>query len=92
VGGSIQTPDIPVPKPTPFGNRLRGWRLEQQLTFRQLAGLVGISPGTLSEIEIGRRDPTDEQRRTIEELMTCPCTDTVEYQVPTRTRPDNLML
>lgn len=57
------------PTPTEFGLSLRKWRLEQGYTFRQLSELVGISPGTLSEIENGRREPTDEQRKKIEEVM-----------------------
>lgn len=69
IGGSIDIPDIPVPEPTPFGRRLRAWRLEHEHTFRQLSQLVGILPGTLSEIENGRREPTLEQIIKLEELM-----------------------
>lgn len=69
VGGAMQIPDIPVPPPMPFGLQLRAWRLKQGYTFRQLSELVGISPGTLSELENGRREPTQEQIIKIEELM-----------------------
>jgi len=65
----MQMPDFPVPPPMPFGLQLRAWRLEHEYTFRQLSQLVGILPGTLSEIEIGRREPTEEQRKKIEEII-----------------------
>lgn len=58
-----------IPTPTPFGNRLRDWRLRNNMTFSELSRLVGLSPGTLSEIEIGRREPTDEQRKLIQDIM-----------------------
>ena len=58
-----------IPKPTPFGNRLREWRLRNNMTFSELSRLVGLSPGTLSEIEIGRREPTDEQRKLIQDII-----------------------
>lgn len=58
------------PTPTEFGLSLRAWRLEHGYTFRELSVIVGdITPGTLSEIEIGRREPTPEQRRRLEEIM-----------------------
>lgn len=69
IGGPMHIPDIPVPEPTPFGRRLRAWRLEHGRTFRELSAEIGILPGTLSEIENGRREPTEEQRKKIEELM-----------------------
>lgn len=69
IGGSIDIPDIPVPEPTPFGRRLRAWRLEHGRTFRELCAEAGILPGTLSEIENGRREPTLNQIIKLEELM-----------------------
>ena len=69
IGGSIDIPDIPVLEPTPFGRRLRAWRLEHGRTFRELSAETGILPGTLSEIEIGRKEPTEEQRIILEELI-----------------------
>jgi len=58
-----------IPTPTPFGNLLREWRLHNNMTFSDLSRLVGLSPGTLSEIEIGRREPTDEQRNLLQDIM-----------------------
>lgn len=69
IGGSIDIPDIPIPKPTPFGRRLRAWRLEHGRTFRELSAETGILPSVLSGIEDGRRMPTEEQRKKIEEFM-----------------------
>lgn len=58
-----------VPTPTTFGNRLREWRLHNNMTFSDLSRLVGLPPGALSEIEIGRRKPTDEQRNLLQNIM-----------------------
>ena len=49
-----------IPKPTPLRNNM---------TFSELSRLVGLSPGTLSEIEIGRREPTDEQRNLLQDII-----------------------
>lgn len=65
--------DMPVsmsrPEPNSFAERMREWRLEHGRTFRELSAETGILPGTLSEIENGRREPTEEQRKKIEEFM-----------------------
>lgn len=52
-----------------FGFSLRCWRLDRGFTFSELSAKTGILPGTLSEIENGRREPTEEQRRILEELI-----------------------
>ena len=52
-----------------FGFYLRCWRLDRGYTLRELSAKTGILPGTLSEIENGRREPTEEQRKKIEEFM-----------------------
>ena len=72
--GSVGTCDesnrnVPTPVQTEFGAALTAWRLIHNITFRDLSQLVGIPPGTLSEIESGRREPTEEQRRKIKEVM-----------------------
>ena len=69
IGGSIDIPDISVPGPTSFGRRLRAWRLAHGRTFRELSAETGILPSVLSGIEDGRRWPTEEQRKKIENLM-----------------------
>lgn len=65
--------DMPVsmsrPEPNSFAERMRAWRLAHGRTFRELSAETGILPGTLSEIENSRREPTEEQREKIEELM-----------------------
>lgn len=69
--GSVIGVDVPTPQPEPdsFDERMRAWRLEHGRTFRELSAETGILPGTLSEIENSRREPTEEQRKKIEELM-----------------------
>lgn len=59
----------PQPEPDSFAERMRTWRLKNGRTFRELSAETGILPGTLSEIENSRREPTEEQRKKIEELM-----------------------
>lgn len=41
-----------------LGNRLRELRKERGLTLRQLAAIVEVSPGLLSQIENGTTDPS----------------------------------
>lgn len=67
--GSVSGVDVPTPQPDSFAERMRTWRLERGRTFRELSAETGILPGTLSGIEIGRREPTEEQRKRIEEFM-----------------------
>lgn len=69
--GSVSGVDVHTPQPEPdsFGEHMRAWRLKNGRTFRELSAETGILPGTLSEIENGRREPTEEQRKKIEELM-----------------------
>ena len=52
-----------------FGFPLKCWRIDRGYTFRELGAKTGIPPSVLSEIEIGRREPTEEQRRVLEEIM-----------------------
>ena len=69
--GSCEEPgqSVPTPIPTEFGDGLRAWRLEHGKTFHELGAETDIPPSVLSEIEIGRREPTPEQRRVLEEIM-----------------------
>lgn len=69
--GSVSGVDVATPTPDPdsFAERMRAWRLEHGRTFREVSTETGILPGTLSEIENGRREPTEEQRKKIEEFM-----------------------
>lgn len=69
--GSVSGVDVPIPQPEPdgFAENMRAWRLERGRTFRELSTETGILPGTMSEIENGRREPTPEQRRNLEEIM-----------------------
>lgn len=69
--GSVSGVDVPMPQPEPdsFGEHMRLWRLAHGRTFRELSAETGILPGTLSEIENGRREPTLNQIIKLEELM-----------------------
>ena len=60
---------VPTPVPTEFDDALRTWRLKHGMTFRELGAETDIPPSVLSEIENGRRAPTEEQRRVLEEVM-----------------------
>lgn len=69
--GRVSGVEVPTPTPEPdsFAERMREWRLEHGRTFRELSAETGILPGTLSEIENGRREPTLNQIIKLEELM-----------------------
>jgi transcriptional regulator with XRE-family HTH domain len=44
--------------PDNFGSRLKKYRLDKGLTGNKLAEIIGISQGSLSEIENGKREPS----------------------------------
>jgi transcriptional regulator with XRE-family HTH domain len=44
--------------PNNFGSRLKKYRLDKGLTGNKLAEIIGISQGSLSEIENGKREPS----------------------------------
>jgi len=41
-----------------FGSRLQSYRMAKGLTGKQLADIIGISQGSLSELENGKREPS----------------------------------
>jgi len=41
-----------------FGLRLQSYRQEKRLTGKQFSEIIGISQGSLSELENGKRDPS----------------------------------
>ena len=71
MSGSVSSVDVHTQQPEPdsFAERMRAWRLAHGRTFRELSAETGILPGTLSEIENGRREPTLNQIIKLEELM-----------------------
>lgn len=44
--------------PDNFGSRLQSYRMAKRLTGKQLADIIGISQGSLSELENGKREPS----------------------------------
>lgn len=67
--GSVSDMPMSRPEPNSFAENLRAWRLERGRTFRELSAETGILPSVLSGVEDGRRMPTEEQRKKIEEFM-----------------------
>lgn len=69
--GSMSDVYVSTPRPEPngFAERMRVWRLKHGRTFSELSAETGILPSALSGIEDGRRMPTEEQRKRIEEVM-----------------------
>ena len=45
---------------TPLGTHLRELRERKDISLRELAKNIGCSPAFLSDVELGRRFPTDE--------------------------------
>ena len=43
-----------------LGDRIKELRLGKGLSLRQLAGKIGKSPAFMSDVELGRRFPSDE--------------------------------
>lgn len=54
-------------KKTGIGQRLRVWRKRKNMKAIELAKIIGLSQGSLSEIETGKNEPS---ARTIVKLLT----------------------
>lgn len=69
----VTTPPPDYPESSPgaraFGLTIRGRRIGAALTLRMCAELMGVSMTTLSHIEQGRADMTDEQRKVFESVI-----------------------
>lgn len=52
---------------TPFGKELRIFRMERGELLKDMAEKLSVSPAYLSAIENGKKDPTDELMRRIED-------------------------
>ena len=66
VNGAV-APAAPATARTPepllreaLGLTLRAFRADKGVTLRELAGVARVSPGYLSELERGRKDPSSE--------------------------------
>ena len=43
-----------------IGERIRQLREEKDISLRELAKTIGVSPAFLSDVELGRRNPSDK--------------------------------
>lgn len=67
----------------PVGQRVRALRIERGIRLRELAGLLGVSPATVSAVETGRTRATPERLARIADLFEVP----VEHFAPVPDRP-----
>jgi len=56
----------------PVGERVRALRIERGIRLRELAGLLGVSPATVSAVEHGRTRATPERLARIADLFEVP--------------------
>lgn len=66
--GTRRRPSRMTPPATPAAERLREWRTGEDLTQTQAAKRVGIAQSGYSAIETGKRQPTAEQARKLQDL------------------------
>lgn len=62
-----------------LGERLRELRLEAGISLRKLAEAVGKSPPFISDVELGRRFPSDEVLRAIARVLVVDFDDLKKY-------------
>ncbi|MFC3997493.1 helix-turn-helix domain-containing protein [Nocardiopsis sediminis] len=72
-------PDTPAAPAAPFdgqefGARIRALRMERGLSLRKVAGLLGISPSALSQIERGKMRPSVTRLYAIMSALDAPVT------------------
>lgn len=66
-----------------LGERIRELREEQDLSLRELAKQIGVSAAFMSDVELGRRYPSDKHMRAIAQVLDTSLDDLQEYD----TRP-----
>lgn len=69
VGSYGEVPDIPMNGDKEFGDLLRKTREQCKIGMYELAKEFGWSPVHLSNIETGREQPTETERRQIKEWL-----------------------
>ena len=52
-----------------LGDRIRELREQNDLSLRELAAKLGVSASFISDIELGRRNPSDERIRQLARLL-----------------------
>lgn len=66
-----------------LGDRIRELREQNDLSLRELAAKVGVTASFISDIELGRRNPSDERIRQLARLLGTSLDDLRQYD----TRP-----
>ena len=61
--------------PKSLGERIKELRLAAEVSLRQLAAQAGITPPFLSDIELGRRFPSEDVLQTLAKLLKVPVDD-----------------
>ena len=52
-----------------LGDRIRELREKNDLTLRELAAKIDVTASFISDIELGRRDPSDERIRQLAQIL-----------------------
>ena len=52
-----------------LGERIRELREENDLSLRELATTIGVSAAFLSDVELGRRHPSDKHMRSVAQAL-----------------------
>ncbi|RYZ86660.1 MAG: XRE family transcriptional regulator [Proteobacteria bacterium] len=58
-----------------LGDKIKSLRLATGVSLRQFSGTVGITPAFMSDIELGRRYPSDEVLEKIARALDVPFTE-----------------
>ena len=62
-----------------LGDRIRELREENDLTLRELAARIDVTASFISDIELGRRDPSDERIRQLAKILGTTVEDLDEF-------------
>ena len=66
-----------------LGERIRELREARELSLREFASKVKVTPGFMSDIELGRRHPSDEKLEAMARVLETPMAELKDYD----TRP-----
>ena len=66
-----------------LGQRIRELRQERDLSLRELATRIGVSSAFMSDVELGRRNPSDKHMEDVARILETPLEDLQKFD----TRP-----
>ena len=72
-----------------LGEKIRELRQARDLSLREFASRVKVTPGFMSDVELGRRHPSDEKLEAIGRVLNMPMHELKNFDTPTSVAGDS---